>query len=83
MYVHECLSHIVSEPLTLALSVIVETLLPLLSNTTHTRRQVVAQLVAMGLVDSVNDLKKQRSVSVPYVLFHSCDVFTIILQFRK
>uniref|UniRef100_A0A674BGQ2 Timeless circadian clock n=1 Tax=Salmo trutta TaxID=8032 RepID=A0A674BGQ2_SALTR len=39
---------------------IVETLLPLLSNTTLTRRQVVAQLVAMGLVDSVKDLKKQR-----------------------
>uniref|UniRef100_A0A4W5RPD2 Timeless circadian clock n=1 Tax=Hucho hucho TaxID=62062 RepID=A0A4W5RPD2_9TELE len=39
---------------------IVETLLPLLSNTTHTRRQVVAQLVVMGLVDSVKDLKKQR-----------------------
>uniref|UniRef100_A0A8C7RAS2 Timeless N-terminal domain-containing protein n=1 Tax=Oncorhynchus mykiss TaxID=8022 RepID=A0A8C7RAS2_ONCMY len=39
---------------------IVETLLPLLSNTTRTRRQVVAQLVAMGLVDSVKDLKKQR-----------------------
>ncbi|XP_035633910.1 protein timeless homolog [Oncorhynchus keta] len=39
---------------------IVETLLPLLSNTTRTRRQVVAQLVAMGLVDSVKELKKQR-----------------------
>uniref|UniRef100_A0A6Q2XGH4 Timeless circadian clock n=1 Tax=Esox lucius TaxID=8010 RepID=A0A6Q2XGH4_ESOLU len=37
---------------------IVETLLPLLSNTSRTRRQLVAQMVAMGLVDSVRDLKK-------------------------
>ncbi|CDQ56618.1 unnamed protein product [Oncorhynchus mykiss] len=39
---------------------IVETLLPLLSNTTHQRQQVVAQLVAMGLVNGVKDLKKLR-----------------------
>lgn len=39
---------------------IVETLLPLLSNTNRTRRQVVAQMVSMGLVDSVKDLKKER-----------------------
>uniref|UniRef100_A0A6Q2XRM6 Timeless circadian clock n=1 Tax=Esox lucius TaxID=8010 RepID=A0A6Q2XRM6_ESOLU len=39
---------------------IVETLLPLLSNTSRTRRQLVAQMVAMGLVDSVRDLKQQR-----------------------
>lgn len=38
---------------------IVETLLPLLS-TERTRRQVVIQMVAMGLVDSVKDLKKVR-----------------------
>ncbi|KAJ8358565.1 hypothetical protein SKAU_G00150900 [Synaphobranchus kaupii] len=39
---------------------VVETMLPLLSNTTRTRRQVVAQMVHMGLVDSVKDLKKER-----------------------
>uniref|UniRef100_A0A8B9JZI4 Timeless circadian clock n=1 Tax=Astyanax mexicanus TaxID=7994 RepID=A0A8B9JZI4_ASTMX len=39
---------------------IVETLLPLLSNTNRTRRHVVAQMVSMGLVDSVKDLKKER-----------------------
>ncbi|XP_066527256.1 protein timeless homolog [Hoplias malabaricus] len=39
---------------------IVETLLPLLTNTNRTRRQVVAQMVSMGLVDSVKDLKKER-----------------------
>ncbi|XP_072522600.1 protein timeless homolog isoform X2 [Salminus brasiliensis] len=39
---------------------VVETLLPLLSNTNLTRRQVVSQMVSMGLVDSVKDLKKER-----------------------
>lgn len=39
---------------------IVETLLPLLSNTNRSRRQVVAQMVTMGLVDSVKDLKKEK-----------------------
>ncbi|XP_061076992.1 protein timeless homolog isoform X1 [Conger conger] len=39
---------------------VVETILPLLGNTTRTRRQVVAQMVHMGLVDSVRDLKKER-----------------------
>ncbi|XP_048856123.1 protein timeless homolog [Brienomyrus brachyistius] len=39
---------------------IVETLLPLLSNTTRTRRHVITQLVNMGLVDSAKDLKKER-----------------------
>ncbi|KPP74065.1 protein timeless-like, partial [Scleropages formosus] len=39
---------------------IVETLLPLLSNNSRTRRQVVAQMVHMGLVDSFKDLKKVR-----------------------
>ncbi|KAB5537051.1 hypothetical protein PHYPO_G00114380 [Pangasianodon hypophthalmus] len=38
---------------------IVETLLPLLS-TDRTRRQVVIQMVSMGLVDSVKNLKKDR-----------------------
>ncbi|XP_060766710.1 protein timeless homolog [Neoarius graeffei] len=38
---------------------IVETLLPLLS-TDRTRRQVVVQMVSLGLVDSVKDLKKER-----------------------
>ncbi|XP_026163887.1 protein timeless homolog isoform X2 [Mastacembelus armatus] len=38
---------------------IVETLLPLLSNSTRTRRQVVTQLVRMGLVDNAKELKKQ------------------------
>ncbi|XP_066564287.1 protein timeless homolog isoform X3 [Amia ocellicauda] len=39
---------------------VVETLLPILSNPSWTRRQVVQQLVNLGLVDSVKDLKKQR-----------------------
>ncbi|XP_061731449.1 protein timeless homolog isoform X1 [Nerophis ophidion] len=39
---------------------IVETLLPLLSNSTRTRRQVVTQLVHMGLVDSAKQLKKPK-----------------------
>ncbi|XP_056129542.1 protein timeless homolog isoform X2 [Lampris incognitus] len=39
---------------------IVEMLLPLLSNSNRTRRQVVVQLVRMGLVDSAKELKKQR-----------------------
>ncbi|KAI4891573.1 hypothetical protein NFI96_016569 [Prochilodus magdalenae] len=39
---------------------IVETLLPLLSNTNRTRRQVVTHMVSMGLVDSVKDLKKEK-----------------------
>ncbi|KAG7477422.1 hypothetical protein MATL_G00069500 [Megalops atlanticus] len=39
---------------------IVETILPLLSNSSRTRRQVVTQMVTMGLVDSVKDLKKER-----------------------
>lgn len=39
---------------------IVETLIPLLSNSDRTRRQVVHQMVAMGLVDSVKDLKKEK-----------------------
>ncbi|XP_035517509.1 protein timeless homolog [Morone saxatilis] len=39
---------------------IVETLLPLLSNSSRTRRQVVTQLVHMGLVDNAKDLKKQK-----------------------
>ncbi|XP_061641698.1 protein timeless homolog [Phyllopteryx taeniolatus] len=39
---------------------IVETLLPLLSNNTRTRRQVVTQLVRMGLVDSTKELKKPK-----------------------
>ncbi|KAM7422367.1 hypothetical protein PAMA_010430 [Pampus argenteus] len=39
---------------------IVETLLPLLSNTTRTRRQVVTQLVHMGLVENAKELKKQK-----------------------
>ncbi|GAA6107907.1 protein timeless homolog [Tachysurus ichikawai] len=38
---------------------IVETILPLLG-TERTRRQVVIQMVSMGLVDSVKDLKKDR-----------------------
>uniref|UniRef100_A0A4W6F1J4 Timeless circadian clock n=1 Tax=Lates calcarifer TaxID=8187 RepID=A0A4W6F1J4_LATCA len=37
---------------------IVETLLPLLSNSNRTRRQVVTQLVRMGLVDNAKELKK-------------------------
>ncbi|KAM9859043.1 protein timeless homolog [Aulostomus maculatus] len=39
---------------------IVETLLPLLSNGSRTRRQVVTQLVHMGLVDNAKELKKQK-----------------------
>uniref|UniRef100_A0A3B4WML2 Timeless circadian clock n=1 Tax=Seriola lalandi dorsalis TaxID=1841481 RepID=A0A3B4WML2_SERLL len=39
---------------------IVETLLPLLSNSTRTRRHVVTQLVHMGLVDNAKELKKQK-----------------------
>ncbi|CAK6955724.1 protein timeless homolog [Scomber scombrus] len=39
---------------------IVETLLPLLSDTTRTRRQVVTQLVHMGLVENAKELKKQK-----------------------
>ncbi|XP_074536589.1 protein timeless homolog [Halichoeres trimaculatus] len=39
---------------------IVETLLPLLSNTNRNRRQVVTQLVHMGLVDSAKELKKPK-----------------------
>uniref|UniRef100_A0A3P9L7Q8 Timeless circadian regulator n=1 Tax=Oryzias latipes TaxID=8090 RepID=A0A3P9L7Q8_ORYLA len=39
---------------------IVETLLPLLSNSSRTRRQVVTQLVRMGLVDNAKELKKQK-----------------------
>uniref|UniRef100_A0A3B3CT90 Timeless circadian clock n=2 Tax=Oryzias melastigma TaxID=30732 RepID=A0A3B3CT90_ORYME len=39
---------------------IVETLLPLLSNNSRTRRQVVTQLVRMGLVVNAKELKKQR-----------------------
>lgn len=63
-YIDMLVPYSVLELLTFTVPHIVETLLPLLSNTTLTRRQVVAQLVAMGLVDSVKDLKKQRSVSV-------------------
>uniref|UniRef100_A0A668AMV0 Timeless circadian clock n=1 Tax=Myripristis murdjan TaxID=586833 RepID=A0A668AMV0_9TELE len=36
------------------------TLLPLLSNSDRTRRQVVMQLVHMGLVDNAKELKKQK-----------------------
>uniref|UniRef100_A0A3Q3FM10 Timeless circadian clock n=1 Tax=Labrus bergylta TaxID=56723 RepID=A0A3Q3FM10_9LABR len=39
---------------------IVETLLPLLNNSSRTRRQVVTQLVHMGLVDNAKELKKQK-----------------------
>ncbi|XP_008305173.1 protein timeless homolog [Stegastes partitus] len=39
---------------------IVETLLPLLSNSNRTRRQVVTQLVHMGLVNNAKELKKQK-----------------------
>ncbi|XP_051532398.1 protein timeless homolog [Myxocyprinus asiaticus] len=38
---------------------IVETLIPLLSNS-RTRREVVSHMVSMGLVNSVKDLKKER-----------------------
>lgn len=38
---------------------IVETLIPLLSSS-RTRREVVSQMVVLGLVDSVKDLKKER-----------------------
>lgn len=63
-YIDMLVPYSVLELLTFTVPHIVETLLPLLSNTTLTRRQVVAQLVAMGLVDGVKDLKKLRSVSV-------------------
>ncbi|CAN9512282.1 unnamed protein product [Ophioblennius macclurei] len=39
---------------------IVETLLPLLSNSSRTRRHVVIQLVHMGLVGSAKELKKPK-----------------------
>ncbi|KAM6927188.1 protein timeless homolog [Xenentodon cancila] len=39
---------------------IVETLLPLLGNSNRSRRQVVTQLVHMGLVDNSKELKKQK-----------------------
>ncbi|XP_061147594.1 protein timeless homolog [Syngnathus typhle] len=39
---------------------IVETLLPLLSNSTRTRKQVVIQMVRLGLVDSAKELKKPK-----------------------
>ncbi|KAJ3603409.1 hypothetical protein NHX12_031151 [Muraenolepis orangiensis] len=39
---------------------VVETLLPLLSSSTRTRRQVVVQLVHMGLVNSAKLLKKRK-----------------------
>ncbi|KAM9814101.1 protein timeless homolog [Neosynchiropus ocellatus] len=39
---------------------IVETLLPLLSNSNRNRRQVVVQLVHMGLAESSKELKKQK-----------------------
>uniref|UniRef100_A0A673BF00 Timeless circadian clock n=1 Tax=Sphaeramia orbicularis TaxID=375764 RepID=A0A673BF00_9TELE len=39
---------------------IVETLLPLLSNSNRNRRQVVVQLVHMGLVGSAKELKKPK-----------------------
>ncbi|XP_041639301.1 protein timeless homolog [Cheilinus undulatus] len=39
---------------------IVETLLPLLSNSNRTRRQVVTQLVHMGMVDNAKELKKPK-----------------------
>lgn len=39
---------------------IVETILQLLSNSNRTRRQVVTQLVHMGLVDNAKELKKQK-----------------------
>lgn len=41
---------------------IVETLLPLLSNSNRTRRQVVTQLVHMRLVDNAKELKKPKYV---------------------
>lgn len=39
---------------------IVETLLPLLRNRNRTRRQVVIQMVSMGLVESAKELKKPK-----------------------
>ncbi|XP_037106889.1 protein timeless homolog [Syngnathus acus] len=39
---------------------IVETLLPLLSNSTRTRKQVVIQMVRLGLVDSAKELKQPK-----------------------
>lgn len=41
---------------------IVETLLPLLSNSNRTRRHVVMQLVHMGLVENAKALKKPKYV---------------------
>lgn len=41
---------------------VVETLLPLLSNGNRTRRQVVTQLVHMGLVGNAKELKKAKYV---------------------
>lgn len=41
---------------------IVETLLPLLSNSNRTRRQVVTQLVHMRLVGNAKELKKPKYV---------------------
>lgn len=41
---------------------VVETVLTLLSNTERTRRQVVTQLVRMGLVENTKELKKQKYV---------------------
>lgn len=50
---------------------IVETLLPLLSNSNRTRRQVVTQLVHMGLVDNAKELKKQKYVlQTEFCLIH-------------
>lgn len=49
---------------------LVETLLPLLSKE-RTRRQVVTQLVSMGLVDSVKDLKKERYVGIVQLILFS------------
>lgn len=64
---------------------IVETLLPLLSNSTRTRRHVVTQLVHMGLVDNAKELKKQKYVFLKAYLInvlHSeclCDMFYSLL----
>uniref|UniRef100_A0AAQ6ALW6 Timeless circadian clock n=1 Tax=Amphiprion ocellaris TaxID=80972 RepID=A0AAQ6ALW6_AMPOC len=52
---------------------IVETLLPLLSNSNRNRRQVVTQLVRMGLVDNAKELKKPK-----YVLYCLCGDFKVI-----
>lgn len=48
---------------------IVETLLPLLSDSTRSRRQVVTQLVRMGLVDNAKELKKQKYVLQTWVIY--------------